>query len=97
MRVAIPTIGGFFIALLKDSSLVSFISVSELMRQGTILISNTFRSMEIYLMVGLVYFAMSFVAARIVRRLELRLTPRYLRTTRLRPRAAARAGAGSSP
>ena len=79
MRVAIPTIGGFFISLLKDSSLVSFISVSELMRHGTILISNTFRSMEIYLMVGIIYFGMSFVAARIVRRIEIRLTPRYLR------------------
>jgi His/Glu/Gln/Arg/opine family amino acid ABC transporter permease subunit len=80
MRIAVPTVGGFFIALLKDSSLVSFIAVSELMRQGTILISNTFRSMEIYFMVAMVYFVMSFVASRIVRRVEHALTPRYLRS-----------------
>lgn len=79
MRVAIPTVGGFFISLLKDSSLVSFIAVSELMRQGTILISNTFRSMEIYMMVAMIYFVMSFVASRIVKRVEHALTPRYLR------------------
>lgn len=82
MRIAVPTIGGFFIALLKDSSLVSFIAVSELMRQGTILISNTFRSMEIYFMVAIIYFIMSFVAARIVRQIEEMLTPRYLRASR---------------
>src|SRR5262249_6359695 len=82
MRIAVPTIGGYFIALLKDSSLVSFIAVSELMRQGTILISNTFRSMEIYFMVAIIYFIMSFVAARIVRQIEHVLTPRYLRAGR---------------
>ena len=87
MRIAVPTVGGFFIALLKDSSLVSFIAVSELMRQGTILISNTFRSMEIYFMVAMVYFVMSFVASRIVRRVEHALTPRYLRS---QPAAARR-------
>lgn len=79
MRIAVPTIGGYFIALLKDSSLVSFIAVSELMRQGTILISNTFMSMEIYFMVAIIYFVMSFVASRIVKQIERVLTPHYLR------------------
>ena len=83
LRIAVPTVGGFFIALLKDSSLVSFIAVTELMRQGTILISNTFRSMEIYFMVAMVYFVMSFVAARLVRRVEIALTPRHLRARRI--------------
>lgn len=82
MRIAVPTVGGFYIALLKDSSLVSFIAVTELMRQGTILISSTFRSMEIYFMVAMVYFVMSFVAARIVKRVEIALTPRHLRARR---------------
>jgi His/Glu/Gln/Arg/opine family amino acid ABC transporter permease subunit len=82
MRIATPTVGGYFISLLKDSSLVSFIAVSELMRHGTILISNTFRSMEIYLMVAMIYFIMSFVIARLVRHLEHLLTPRYLRIRR---------------
>lgn len=82
LRIAVPTVGGFYIALLKDSSLVSFIAVTELMRQGTILISSTFRSMEIYFMVAMVYFVMSFVAARIVKRVELALTPHHLRRRR---------------
>lgn len=89
MRLAIPTVGGFFIALLKDSSLVSFIAVSDLMRQGTILIADTFRSMEIYFMVAMIYFCMSFVASRLVRRIEHALTPRYLRTAPASARATA--------
>ena len=79
LRIAVPTIGGYFISLLKDSSLVSYIAVNELLRNGTIVISNTFKSMEIYLMVAIVYFVLSFIAARLVVRVERWLTPVYLR------------------
>lgn len=77
--LALPTIGGYFISLLKDCSLVSFIAVNELLRQGTILIANTFETMKVYVMVALIYFVMSFVASTLVRYLERRLTPTYLR------------------
>jgi polar amino acid transport system permease protein len=77
--VALPTIGGYFIALLKDCSLVSFIAVNELLRHGQILITTTFQSMEVYMMVAMIYFVMSFAASVLVRWLEQRLTPAYLR------------------
>jgi His/Glu/Gln/Arg/opine family amino acid ABC transporter permease subunit len=77
--LALPTIGGYFISLLKDCSLVSFIAVNELLRQGTILIANTFETMKVYVMVALIYFVMSFAASTLVRFLERRLTPPYLR------------------
>ena len=88
LRIAIPTVGGYFISLLKDSSLVSFIAVNELLRHGSILINNTFRSMEIYLMVAIIYFIMSFVASRLVLRVEHVLTPAHQRRATM-----ARAGA----
>ncbi len=77
--IAVPTVGGYFISLLKDCALVSFISVDELLRHGTYIISATFRSMETYMLVGAIYYAMSMVAARAVRELEARLRPAYLR------------------
>lgn len=88
LRIAIPTVGGYFISLLKDSSLVSFIAVNELLRHGSILINNTFRSMEIYMMVAIIYFIMSFVASRLVLRVEHVLTPAHQRRATM-----ARAGA----
>lgn len=88
LRIAIPTVGGYFISLLKDSSLVSFIAVNELLRHGSILINNTFRSMEIYMMVAIIYFIMSFVASRMVIKVEQVLTPEHQRTA-----ARARTGA----
>ncbi|HTI03060.1 MAG TPA: amino acid ABC transporter permease [Acidisoma sp.] len=79
MLTAIPTVGGYFIALLKDCSLVSFIAVNELLRNATIVISNTFDSMDTYFMVAIIYFAMSFLSSRLVAVIERWLTPAYLR------------------
>jgi His/Glu/Gln/Arg/opine family amino acid ABC transporter permease subunit len=78
LLIAVPTLGGYFISLLKDCALVSFIAVNELLRNATIIIAQTFRSMEMYMMVAVIYLALSFLAARLVRWIERRLTPRYL-------------------
>jgi len=78
--IAVPTVGGYFISLLKDCALVSFISVDELLRHGTYIISATFRSMETYMLVGAIYYAMSVIAAWMIRELETKLRPAYLRT-----------------
>ncbi|RUT26435.1 amino acid ABC transporter permease [Asaia sp. W19] len=72
---SVPILGGYFIALLKDCALVSFISVNELLRHATIVISDTFDSMNIYLLVAIIYFCISFVCSRLIHRLEKHLTP----------------------
>jgi His/Glu/Gln/Arg/opine family amino acid ABC transporter permease subunit len=82
LLIAVPTLGGYFISLLKDCALVSFIAVNELLRHGTIIIASTFRSMEIYVMVAIIYFAMSFLASRVVRWVERQLTPAYMMAQR---------------
>ena len=79
MLTAIPTVGGYFIALLKDCSLVSFIAVNELLRHATIVISNTFDSMDTYFMVAIIYFAMSFSSTRLIAWVERVLTPAHRR------------------
>ena len=79
MSIAIPTVGGYFISVLKDCALVSFIGVEELLRQGKYVISETFRSEETYFLIGMIYFVLSFTAARTVRHVENWLRPAYLR------------------
>ena len=63
MAIALPTVGGYFISLLKDCSLVSVVAVEELLRQGKYIISENFRSVPTILLVGIIYFVMSFAAA----------------------------------
>jgi len=82
MAIALPTLGGYFISILKDCALVSFIAVEELLRQGKYIIAENFRSMDTYMLIGIIYFVMSFASARIITRLEVWLRPAYLRKAR---------------
>jgi len=69
----LPPLGNEFIALLKDSSLVSTIAIAELTRTGQIIITRTFKSFEIWSGVALFYFVMTYLISRIVRFSEERL------------------------
>ena len=72
-RNILPALGNEFIALTKDSSLVSVIAITELLRAGQIVISRTFQSFSVYFAVALLYFVMTFTMSRIVRWVEKRL------------------------
>ena len=68
----IPPLGNEFIAMLKDSSLVSVIGFEELTRRGQLIIANTYGSMEIWLSVAVIYLAMTLTISRLVAYLERR-------------------------
>ncbi|MBM7624151.1 amino acid ABC transporter permease [Sporohalobacter salinus] len=69
----IPALGNEFIALLKDSSLVSVIAVKDLTRQGRLIISRTYQSFFIFLTVAAFYFIMVFIMTRFVNYAERKL------------------------
>lgn len=68
----IPPLGNEFIALLKDSSLVSVIGFEELTRTGQLVIARTYASVEIWLSVACIYLVMTLAISRLVSRLERR-------------------------
>jgi len=70
IRVILPPLGNDFIAMLKDTSLASAISVPELMLLGRMNNSRTFRSFETFTMVALIYLVMTLVLSAGVRWLE---------------------------
>ena len=68
----IPPLGNEFIALLKDSSLVSVIGFEELTRRGQLIIAKTYGSLEIWISVAVVYLVMTLTISRFVAYLEKR-------------------------
>ncbi len=68
----IPPLGNEFIAMLKDSSLVSVIGFEELTRRGQLIIARTYGSFEIWLTVAFIYLVMTFTISRLVDYLERR-------------------------
>ena len=68
----IPPLGNEFIALLKDSSLVSVIGFEELTRRGQLIIARTYGSLEIWVSVAILYLIMTLTISRLVAYLERR-------------------------
>lgn len=66
----LPPLGNEFIAMLKDSSLVSVIGFEELTRRGQLIIAQTYGSFEIWLTVAALYLAMTLAISRLIAFLE---------------------------
>ena len=71
-RIALPPYGNTLVMMLKDSSLVSTITVAEMTRAGQLIASSTFQNMTVYTLVALLYLIMSLPLVYFLRRLERR-------------------------
>jgi polar amino acid transport system permease protein len=76
IRIVLPPIGNEFIALLKDSSLVSIVAVADLLRRGREYASRTFEYFQTFTVVALVYLVMTLFFSRLVAIMEERLSRR---------------------
>ncbi len=76
--IAIPTVGSRLIALVKDTSLASTVTVVELTRVADQVGAATFRYMEMFLMVGAIYWIIN----QILTILQTFLEDRFARTNR---------------
>jgi len=69
----IPPLGNEFIALLKNSALVSLLTIPDLMHEGQKIIAVSYRSLEVYLAVAFVYLVLTGSTAWALQRIEHRL------------------------
>jgi polar amino acid transport system permease protein len=70
----LPPLGNLLVDLLKATSLVSLITLSDLTFEGKILQGTLGHPLEIFALVLVVYFVINFVLTRLVRQLERRVT-----------------------
>lgn len=76
-RVAIPPMGNTFIGMLKETSLVSVVTVTELLRSAQLLIAQYYVAMPFFIAIALMYWVMSIGFSAILNRLENRLSKAY--------------------
>ncbi|MFA9229836.1 MAG: amino acid ABC transporter permease [Microgenomates group bacterium] len=72
-RMILPPLGNDFVAMVKDSSLVSVLGVSDITQLGKVTAAGNFRYFETYNVVALVYLTMTITLSLLLRRLEQRL------------------------
>ena len=70
IRVVIPPLGNYGISLFKDTSLVSIVTVKELIFTGQIISSTNFQYATVFTLIGAIYLAFSYPSALLVRWLE---------------------------
>lgn len=72
-RTILPPLGNDFVAMVKDSSLVSVLGVADVTQLGKVLAAGNFRYFETYNVVALVYLTITISLSLVLRRLEDRL------------------------
>ena len=73
VRNVLPALGNEFIAMLKDSALVSVLGVQDITQLGKVYSASTFKFFETYSIVALLYLLMTLGLALMVRWLEGKL------------------------
>jgi len=79
LRLAVPSLANSLISLIKDTSLVSVITVSELMMTTKDLIAQTFQPLPLYLMAAAIYWVLSALFEQVQKRVENKLHRAYQR------------------
>jgi polar amino acid transport system permease protein len=73
LRISLPATVGFFVQLIKGTSLAAIVGFTELARAGSVVSNQNFRPLLVYAIVGALYFAMCWPLSLYGTRLERRL------------------------
>lgn len=70
IRIVLPALGNYLIALFKDTALASVVTVQELMFSGQIVAARNYQYFTVYTITGILYLAVGYPSALFVRRVE---------------------------
>ncbi len=70
LKIVLPAFGNEFVSLIKETSVLSYVGVVEILRKGTLWNAATFNTFEAYIGVALVYMLLTIPTSKLVKRLE---------------------------
>lgn len=71
-RIFLPTLMGFYIGVIKDTSIVSLVGCDDIVKQSKVIINQTALPIQTYLIVAFAFFVMSYPMSLYVTKLEKR-------------------------
>ena len=72
-RIILPPVGNEFIAMLKDTSLVSILAVTDVLRRGREFAAESFLYFETYTMIAIIYLLITLLLSKGVSIMEKKL------------------------
>jgi polar amino acid transport system substrate-binding protein len=76
LKTVLPAIGNEFITIIKESSIVYLVGFAEMMYQANSIVTMTYDGLTPYLVVGIMYFILTFTLSKILGAFERRLMSR---------------------
>ena len=84
-RIILPAMGNEFVTLIKETSILSYIGIVEITREGMLWAARDFKSFPAYIGVAVVYMCLTIPLSRLVTYMEKRMSPeRKLKTLKKR-------------
>ena len=74
IRNILPALGNEFVTIIKESSIVSVISIADLMFRAKGIIAKTYNSLECLAVVAIIYFILTFLGGRLIALMERRMS-----------------------
>ncbi len=74
IRICIPSVVNQWCITIKDTSIISVIGLAELTKMGQTIIARTFRSFEVWIMVGIMYFVVIWLLTLLARFVERKVS-----------------------
>ena len=78
-RLILPPLGNDFVAMIKDSSLVSVLGVGDITQLAKVTAAGNFKYFETYNVAALIYLTLTIGLSLVLRRVEARLRDRSAR------------------
>ena len=70
LKIVLPSFGNEFVSLIKETSVLSYVGVVEILRKGALWNAATFNTFEAYIGVALVYMLLTIPTSKLIKRLE---------------------------
>lgn len=74
IRICIPSVVNQWCITIKDTSIISVIGLAELTKMGQTIIARTYRSFEVWIIVGLMYFVVIWLLTLVARFVERKVS-----------------------
>ncbi|HAG56539.1 MAG TPA: amino acid ABC transporter permease [Ruminococcaceae bacterium] len=74
LKIVLPSFGNEFVSLIKETSVLSYVGVVEILRKGALWNAATFNTFEAYIGVALVYMLLTIPSSKLVKRLEKKMS-----------------------
>ena len=74
LKIVLPSFGNEFVSLIKETAVLSYVGVVEILRKGALWNAATFNTFEAYIGVALVYMLLTIPSSKLVKRLEKKMS-----------------------